>query len=110
MKSIHRSSELLLLDGPPYHGWSKAHQPPRQRILLSDFGIVRHTDDISGLTGTNMTMGTIGYTAPAYHLLTGTQSDLHAIEFVDGQALAKDRDDRLGSCRELADQRRVNRC
>jgi hypothetical protein len=55
-------------------------------------------------------MGTIGYTAPAYHLLTGTQPDLHAIDFVDGQALAKDRDDRLGSCRELADQRRVNRC
>jgi hypothetical protein len=110
MKSIHRSSELLLLDGPPDHGGQRPINHQGQRILLSDFGIVRHTDDISGLTGTNMTMGTIGYTAPAYHLLTGTQPDLHAIEFVDGQALAKDRDDRLGSCRELADQRRVNRC
>ena len=62
-----------------------------QRILLTDFGIARNVDDISGLTTTNMTVGTVAYSAPeqlmgeeidgradqyalaatAYHLLTG---------------------------------------
>ena len=62
-----------------------------QRILLADFGIARNVDDISGLTATNMTVGTVAYAAPeqlmgedidgradqyalaatAYHLLTG---------------------------------------
>src|SRR6476661_2842059 len=64
-----------------------------QRILLTDFGIARNVDDISGLTRTNMSVGTVAYSAPeqlmgdeidgradqyalaatAYHLLTGTQ-------------------------------------
>jgi serine/threonine protein kinase len=64
-----------------------------QRILLTDFGIARNVDDISGLTATNMTVGTAAYCAPeqllgedvngrtdqyslaatAYHLLTGSQ-------------------------------------
>jgi serine/threonine protein kinase, bacterial len=64
-----------------------------RRILLTDFGIARNTNDISGLTATNMTMGTVAYCAPeqlsgeeldgradqyalaatAYHLLTGSQ-------------------------------------
>ena len=64
-----------------------------RRILLSDFGIARDATEISGLTTTNMTVGTVAYTAPeqlmgeqldgradqyalaatAYHLLTGTQ-------------------------------------
>jgi serine/threonine-protein kinase len=64
-----------------------------QRVLLADFGIARNVDDISGLTTTNMTVGTIAYSAPeqlkgeeidgradqywlaatAYHLLTGSQ-------------------------------------
>ncbi|MDQ1247249.1 MAG: serine/threonine protein kinase, bacterial [Actinomycetota bacterium] len=62
-----------------------------QRILLTDFGIARDVNDISGLTATNMTVGTVAYSAPeqlmgealdgrtdqyalaatAYHLLTG---------------------------------------
>jgi serine/threonine-protein kinase len=62
-----------------------------QRILLTDFGIARNLDDISGLTTTNTTVGTVAYFAPeqlmgedvdgrvdqyalaatAYHLLTG---------------------------------------
>lgn len=62
-----------------------------RRILLADFGIARSIDDISGLTTTNMTVGTVAYAAPeqligdrlderadqyalaatAYHLLTG---------------------------------------
>ena len=32
-----------------------------QRILLADFGIARNVDDISGLTATNMTVGTVAY-------------------------------------------------
>lgn len=63
-----------------------------QRVLLADFGIARNIDDVSGLTTTNMTVGTVAYAAPeqlmgeeidgradqyalaatAYHLLTGT--------------------------------------
>jgi serine/threonine protein kinase, bacterial len=63
-----------------------------RRILLTDFGIARTIDDVSGLTATNTTVGTIAYTAPeqlmgedidgradqyslgatAYHLLTGS--------------------------------------
>jgi serine/threonine protein kinase, bacterial len=62
-----------------------------ERIMLADFGIARRTDDTSGLTGTNMTVGTVLYAAPeqlmgaaidgradqyalaatAFHLLTG---------------------------------------
>ncbi len=64
----------------------------RRRILLADFGIARDTGEASGLTETNMTLGTVNYAAPeqlmgsaldgradqyglaatAYHLLTGT--------------------------------------
>ena len=63
-----------------------------QRILLGDFGIARNIGEISGLTATNMTIGTLPYAAPeqltdepidgradqyalaatAYHLLTGS--------------------------------------
>jgi len=62
-----------------------------QRIFLADFGIARRIDDISGLTETNMAVGTVSYAAPeqlkgesldgradqyalactAFHLLTG---------------------------------------
>jgi serine/threonine protein kinase len=62
-----------------------------QRILLADFGIARSIGDISGLTATNVTVGTVAYAAPeqlmgedldgradqyalaatAYHLLAG---------------------------------------
>ena len=69
-----------------------------QRILLADFGIARNVDDISGLTATNMTVGTVAYAAPeqlmgedidgradqyalaatTYHLLTGSQLFPHS--------------------------------
>jgi serine/threonine-protein kinase len=35
-----------------------------RRILLADFGIARRDDDTSGLTATNMTVGTVSYAAP----------------------------------------------
>lgn len=69
-----------------------------QRILLADFGIARWEDDISGLTATNMTVGTVSYAAPeqlmardldgradqyalaatAFHLLTGKPPFAHS--------------------------------
>jgi serine/threonine-protein kinase len=62
-----------------------------QRVVLTDFGIARERDEANGLTTTNTTVGTVGYSAPeqlmgeeldgrtdqyalaatAYHLLTG---------------------------------------
>ena len=62
-------------------------------VLLADFGIARPMDDISGITTTNMTVGTLAYAAPeqlmgetidgradqyalaatTYNLLTGSQ-------------------------------------
>ena len=69
-----------------------------QRILLADFGIARWADDVSGLTETNMTVGTVSYAAPeqlmgqeldgradqyslaatAFHLLTGSPPFTHS--------------------------------
>ena len=69
-----------------------------QRILLADFGIARWVNDISGLTATNMTVGTVSYAAPeqlmgeqldgradqyalaatAFHLLTGVPPFQHS--------------------------------
>jgi serine/threonine-protein kinase len=69
-----------------------------QRVLLADFGIARNVNDISGLTATNMTVGTVAYSAPeqlmgeemdgrtdqyalaatAYHLLTGSHLFPHS--------------------------------
>ena len=69
-----------------------------RRILLGDFGIARSTEDISGLTATNTTVGTVAYAAPeqlmgeeidgradqyalaatAYQLLTGSQLFPHS--------------------------------
>ncbi|GFG75659.1 serine/threonine-protein kinase [Mycobacterium botniense] len=69
-----------------------------QRTLLADFGIARQLGDISGLTATNMLVGTTGYCAPeqlrgsdldgradqyalgctAFHLLTGSAPFQHS--------------------------------
>lgn len=70
---------------------------PDERAMLADFGIARQAGDASGLTGTNMTVGTVAYAAPeqlrgdhidgradqyalaatAYQLLTGTPPFTH---------------------------------
>ncbi|WP_141681265.1 serine/threonine-protein kinase, partial [Mycobacterium malmoense] len=69
-----------------------------QRILLADFGVARKVNDISGLTATNFTVGTVAYAAPeqlmgqdldgradqyalaatTYHLLTASQLFPHS--------------------------------
>jgi serine/threonine-protein kinase len=68
-----------------------------QRIFLGDFGIARSIGEISGLTATNITLGTVAYAAPeqllgedvdgradqyalavtAYHLLSGSLPFTH---------------------------------
>src|SRR6202012_3861987 len=35
-----------------------------RRLYLADFGIARRIDDTTGLTATNMTVGTVSYVAP----------------------------------------------
>jgi serine/threonine-protein kinase len=50
-----------------------------QRILLTDFGIARAVDDVSGLTATNTTLGTVAYTAPEQ--LMGEQIDACADQY-----------------------------
>jgi serine/threonine protein kinase, bacterial len=80
----------IMLTGPTGGG--------ERRILLTDFGIARTVEGISGLTATNMTVGTVAYCAPeqllgeaidgradeyalaatAYHLLTGAQLFPHS--------------------------------
>ncbi|OSC39908.1 serine/threonine-protein kinase [Mycobacterium decipiens] len=69
-----------------------------RRIMLADFGIAGWVDDPSGLTATNMTVGTVSYAAPeqlmgneldgradqyalaatAFHLLTGSPPFQHS--------------------------------
>ena len=73
-------------------------QDGKRRILLADFGIARPIGDISGLTATNFTVGTLTYAAPeqlmgsdidgradqyalaatAFHLLTGVPPYQHS--------------------------------
>jgi serine/threonine protein kinase, bacterial len=45
---------------------SKSDEERRRALLalLADFGIARRTDDISGLTATNVTVGSVAYAAP----------------------------------------------
>jgi serine/threonine protein kinase, bacterial len=75
-----------------------ADDTEQRRTVLTDFGIARNIDDISGLTATNFTVGTVAYAAPeqlmgkdldgradqyalaatAYHLLTGSPVFAHS--------------------------------
>lgn len=69
-----------------------------RRILLADFGVARHLGDVSGITETNVAVGTVAYAAPeqlagapidgradqyalaatAFHLLTGAPPFQHS--------------------------------
>jgi serine/threonine-protein kinase len=51
----------------------------RWRALLADFGIARRVDDSSGLTETNMAVGTVAYAAPEQ--LMGLTLDGHADQY-----------------------------
>jgi serine/threonine protein kinase, bacterial len=56
--------------------------PRGRRILLADFGIARQLGDISGLTATNMAVGTVAYSAPEQ--LMGLDLDGRADEYALG--------------------------
>ena len=86
--------DLLHRDVKPANILLAHPESGEQRILLADFGIARWVNDISGLTATNMTVGTVSYAAPeqlmggqldgradqyalaatAFHLLTGVSA------------------------------------
>jgi serine/threonine-protein kinase len=90
-----------------------------RRILLADFGVARHLANISGITETNVAVGTVAYAAPeqltgcnidgradqyalaatAFHLLTGAPPFQHSNPIaVISQHLHED-PPRLSDCR-----------
>jgi hypothetical protein len=61
---------------------SSSPASPRRRILLADFGIAREMGEISGLTATNMLVGTTAYCAPEQ--LQGNDLDARADQYALG--------------------------
>ncbi|OBH56013.1 LpqN/LpqT family lipoprotein [Mycobacterium sp. E2479] len=55
---------LLHRDVKPANIMLAKAQGAHRRILLADFGIARQADEVSGFTGANMTVGSVGYAAP----------------------------------------------
>ncbi|MGV0744840.1 LpqN/LpqT family lipoprotein [Mycolicibacterium sp. XJ870] len=55
---------LLHRDVKPANILLTSKQNSKRRIMLTDFGIARRTDDVNGLTSTNITVGSMSYTAP----------------------------------------------
>lgn len=90
--------KLLHRDVKPANILLTSKQGSKRRIMLTDFGIARRADEVNGLTSTNITVGSMSYTAPeqlmgqpldgradqyslaatAYRLFTGTPPFAHS--------------------------------
>ncbi|QLL08232.1 serine/threonine-protein kinase [Mycobacterium vicinigordonae] len=70
---------LLHRDVKPANILLTGSELDQRRILLADFGIARRSDEISGLTATNVTVGSIAYGAPEQ--LTGEPLDGRADQY-----------------------------
>src|SRR3954469_15164407 len=70
-RDVKPANILLTHPDPPDQG--------ERRILLADFGVARHLADISGITETNVAVGTVAYAAPEQ--LTGDNIDGRADQY-----------------------------
>ena len=70
-RDVKPANILLTHPDPPDQG--------ERRILLADFGVARHLGDISGITETNVAVGTVAYAAPEQ--LTGSNIDGRADQY-----------------------------
>ena len=61
------------------HPAHPSRRTTERRILLADFGVARHLGDISGITETNVAVGTVAYAAPEQ--LTGSNIDGRADQY-----------------------------